>query len=139
MTLSKKNYKKVYLSGLTDSSVRILEGNYSHKLIIDSIQSITFYGRGFMTGAAIGGGIGMALGLILGGGNFSITGDGSGTGKYNFGQAFGSGFIIGIPFALIGGTLGGIFAEDKFYDLSNRSPAVKREMLSHLMKKYSDK
>lgn len=138
VALSKRNYKKVNLFGLSDSSVKILHNDKSHELIIDSIRSITFYGHGFWTGAAIGGGIGMLLGLIGGGEGFSLTGDG-GSNKYSFGQAFSVGFILGIPFGLIGGGLGALFAEDKFYDFSDLNFEAKRNMLIHLMRKYSDR
>ncbi|MEO8210608.1 MAG: hypothetical protein ABI840_08595 [bacterium] len=138
LTLSKTVHKKVNLCGLRDSSVKILDNNYSHDLAIDSIQSITFYGRGFLKGAAIGGSIGMLTGIIFGGYNISITGDGS-SGDYNFGKAFALGFVIGVPFALIGGGVGALLAEDNFYDLSKMNFTNKRKKLIYLMKEYSDK
>ncbi|MEO8210609.1 MAG: hypothetical protein ABI840_08600 [bacterium] len=136
VTFSKNIYLKVNLFELKDSSVKILDNYYSYELSIDSIQSITFYERGFWTGAAIGGGIGMLLGLI-GGGDFSITGDGSK--EYKFGSAIYVGFLLGIPLALIGGAIGADLAQNDIHDFSTISFAAKRKKLIYLMKKYADK
>ena len=49
------------------------------------------------------------------------------------------GLLSAIPFGLIGGGLGSIFAEDQLYDLSNLNPEAKRKTIQYLMKEYSDK
>jgi hypothetical protein len=139
VTNSKSTYKRVNLFGLNDSSLRVLNKNVSHKMLIDSIKSITFYGRGFWKGAYIGGGIGMVLGLIVGGSsNISFTGDG-GSSKYDLGRGIGAGALLAIPFGLIGGGLGALFAEDRFYDLSKLDFPAKKEQIEFLMRKYSNK
>ncbi|MDQ3020287.1 MAG: hypothetical protein M3R36_06925 [Bacteroidota bacterium] len=134
---SKSIYKKVNLFALSDSSVEILDNNYSHDLAIDSIQSITFYGRGFWTGAVIGWSIGMLLGIISGGNVYSGS-DGQSP-DYNFGAGLGIGLAVGVPFGLIGGGLGALFAEDKFYNFDKLDLSAKRKKLLRLMREHADK
>lgn len=136
VTGSRSIYKKVNLYGLKDSTLRMLDGEFSEEVHIKDIRTIKFHARGFWRGAAIGGGLGFVLGAIGGADGISF-GDGSNEGS--FGEAFLGGFILGIPFALIGGGLGALFADDQFYDLSNLNFETKRRVVGYLVKEYSDK
>ncbi|MBK8552393.1 MAG: hypothetical protein IPL53_15525 [Ignavibacteria bacterium] len=131
VTGSRSIYKDVNLYGLKDSTLRMLDGEFSEEVHIKDIRTIRFHARGFWRGAAIGGGLGFVLGAI--GGADGIYGEGS------IGQALGVGIILGVPFALIGGGLGALFADDQFYDLSNLNFETKRRVVGYLLKEYSDK
>jgi hypothetical protein len=133
---SKNKYSDIQIHGLSDSSITVLKDDYSKEILIKDIQSIKFNGRGFMKGAAIGGGIGFVLGAIIGAQGVNLGSDGSAAGSFH--GAVGLGFALGVPFGLIGGGLGALFAEDKFYDLSKLDFESKRKQIKYLIKEYSD-
>ena len=136
-TFSKNIYKDANLSGLSDSTVRILRGESSTEIHINDIKSIKFKGRGFLSGAAVGGGIGFLLGAIAGAVGSSLGSDGSYDGS--LGGAIGVGALFAVPFALIGGGIGVLLSEDKFYDLSKLDFEAKRKRIKNLIIKYSDR
>ncbi|HMS32521.1 MAG TPA: hypothetical protein PKC91_00400 [Ignavibacteria bacterium] len=133
ITNSRSVYKDVNMFGLKDSTVRFLKEDISVKLNIKEIRTVKFRGAGFMKGAFIGYGIGFVSGFILGGQSFGYSG------SFKFGNAMLGGFIIGIPFALIGGGLGSLFAEDKLYDLGKMDLESKRKKLFYIMKDLPDR
>jgi len=133
VTSSRSVYKDINLFLLKDSTVRFLKDDVSGKLNIIDIRTIKFKGRGFMKGAVIGYAIGFVSGFIAGCQNFGFSNE------FNFGNGMLGGFIVGIPFALIGGGLGALFAEDKFFDLSNMDLNAKRKKILFLMKEYADR
>ncbi len=133
ITNSRSVYKDVNMFGLKDSTVKFLKDDITGKLKIDEIRTVKFRGAGFMKGALIGYGIGFVSGFILGGQSFGYSG------SFKFGNAMIGGFIIGIPFALIGGGLGSLFAEDKLYDLGKMDLEAKRKKLMYLMKEFPDR
>jgi len=133
ITNSRSVYKDVKLFLLMDSTVRFLKDETTGKLIISDIRTIKFKGAGFMKGAVIGWAIGFVSGFIIGCQDFGFSNE------FNFGNGMLGGFIIGIPFALIGGGIGALFAEDKLYDLSNLDFDSKRKKILFLMKEYPDR
>lgn len=86
-----------------------------------------------MKGAVIGYAIGFVSGFVLGSQDIGFSG------KFNFGDGMLGGFIVGIPFALNGGGLGSLFAEDKLFDPGNLEIDSKREKILFLMKEYPDR
>ncbi|MEO6694576.1 MAG: hypothetical protein ABIY50_04290 [Ignavibacteria bacterium] len=133
VTASRSVYKDVNLYGLNDSSVKILKKGVTKEILISDIRTVKFNARGFGKGALIGGGIGFALGFITGGQHFGFSR------KFQIGDGMLLGFITAIPFLLIGGGLGSLFAEDQFYDLSNLDLQKKKDKMSFLISEFSDK
>ena len=133
ITSSRSVYKDVKLFLLMDSTVRFLKDETTGKLIISDIRTIKFKGAGFMKGAVIGWAIGFVSGFIIGCQDFGFSNE------FNFGHGMLGGFIIGIPFALIGGGIGSLFAEDKLYDMSYMDRVAKRNKIKYLMKEYPDR
>lgn len=133
ITNSRSVYKDVNMFGLKDSSVKFLKDDITGKLKIDDIRTVKFRGAGFMKGALIGYGIGFVSGFIIGGQDFGYSNN------FKFGNAMLGGFIVGIPFALIGGGLGSLFAEDKLYDLGKMDIEAKRKKLLYIMKENPDR
>lgn len=133
VTGSRSVYKDINLYLLKDSTVRFLKNDVSGELNIKDIRTIKFKGRGFMKGAVIGYAIGFVSGFILGCQDFGFSNE------FNFGDGMLGGFIVGIPFALIGGGLGSLFAEDRLYDLGNLDLDSKRKIILYLMKENPDR
>jgi len=133
ITSSRSVYKDINLFLFKDSTVRFLKDDATGKLNISDIRTIKFKGAGFMKGAVIGWAIGFVSGFIIGCQDFGFSNE------FNFGNGMLGGFIIGIPFALIGGGIGALFAEDKLYDLSNLDFDSKRKKILFLMKEYPDR
>ena len=133
--ISKKNYTDIYIFGLSDSSVKISNGEYSKEILIRDVKSITFKGSGFWKGAAIGGGIGLLAGILLGASLAEMCDDGD---NCKTQTTISGGFIVGVPFALIGGLIGSASAKDKIYDLSRLDFVSKRKKIKFLIKEYSN-
>lgn len=133
ITSSRSVYKDVNMFGLKDSTVRFLKDDLTGKLMINDIRTIKFKGTGFWRGALIGYGIGFVSGFIIGCYDLGFSNE------FKFGDGFAVGFLIGIPFALVGGGLGSLFAEDKLYDMGNMNLEAKRKKIMYLMKEYPDR
>ncbi len=137
ITISGALYSDVNISGLSDSSVKILKKDSVTEIMIKDISSIKFYRRGFWKGAMIGMGTAFAIGLLAGKGIYT-TGDG-GSNEFKVGNVLLVGIILSVPFGLIGGGIGHLFASDQLYVLSNSSFEEKRKEVRYLIKEYSDK
>ena len=77
------------------------------------------------------------MGALIGANGLNFTGDGPSNGS--FGLAIAVGILLTVPFGLIGGGLGALFADDHFYDLSNMNYETKLETIGNLIKEYSDR
>jgi len=137
VTSVKKVYKDVEMFSLSDSTVKTVKDENVKTVTIEEISSIKFNARGFGKGALIGGGIGFVTGFLIGSdGGINLGSDG-GSSEFSFGAGIGTGVIPAIPFGLIGGGLGALFASDQYFDLSNLDFKKKRSKILILMKEFS--
>lgn len=137
VSVSKTIFAGANLCGLSDSSVTVLRGGSSTEILIKDIRSVKFKGRGFWKGAAIGSGIGFVLGFLAGASLSVSLSEGNTPPVIGPGTAIGA--LFAVPFGLIGGGLGVLFTEDKFYNLSKLDFDEKRKKVRYLIIKYSDR
>ncbi len=124
MTLSGKIYNDVRISGMSDTSVKILKNSKSKVVLIKDISSIKIKGMGFWKGALLGSGSALLLGLVAG--NLDTTG-----------EYFWDGMKIGMALALPLAIVGGIFeSKDTVYDMRVMDNSMKKKRIRYLLRNY---
>jgi hypothetical protein len=104
---------------------------YNYKVNINDIRQVSLRdGNNGLTLAGYGAALGFVLGFFAGG-YFTIDGPV----KFNIKNAIPAGFIIALPFGLIGGLVGMLSPDYDDYDLSKVTKDYRLEMLKKILKK----
>ena len=137
VTGSNKIYRDVKLAEIIDSNILISKDTASSKIHIEDIKSIKIKGRGFWTGAAVGGVIGFGIGFFAGANATDALY--AGTQDHSIlGLGILLGVIFAVPAGLIGGGIQSLLTEDKYYDLCKLDFEAKRKKLKNLMREFSN-
>jgi len=120
---------------LNDSVLKADPRMYNYSVKIKDINKISFRnGNHFWTGAGIGGGIGVLLGVWFWG-NFSVCGASS---HFSFNEkVLGAALVTSLPFALVGGLLGLIAPKYDIYKVQKVSGNNKTKYLKRIFNKHS--
>jgi len=140
-TKVRKNLRKITFEKVISDSLAITDLGNVQKIYLEDIINVGYMSEsnpasGLLTGAAIGGGISLGLGILLSqasGGHPDIS--------LNFGEVVGATLIGGLIGGIIGGAVGGanVKREYKTVDLTKLSLNESYEVINNILETYGEK